>query len=335
MTDRTVAECLEAATARLRLSRRIWVGTHLDPDGDAIGSALGLALGLERLGKTVTVSCPDPAPDEAAWLPTADRLTDQPPARGELAVAIDVAEPGRLGRLYAVDAWPGTDSLVVDHHVTNPGFGTINVIDPERSSTAEIVLDLLEALTAPIDADVATCLLTGLVTDTLGFRTSSTNARTFDAAQRLLASGARLGEVTQQAFYRRSLASLKLTAIALDRLEISGPFACSWLERRDLDATGARPEAARGVTGLLASAAEPEVIALLRENANGEIDVSLRSKPGVNLVPAAAALGGGGHPQAAGARLVGPMSEARAKVLQALHEHVELPDPGAGRSRRA
>jgi len=313
-----------AAEVLLR-AESVWIGTHVDPDGDAIGSALGLALLLEGLGRRVTVHCQDAVPDEAAFLPGVDRLGHRPPTDGETAVALDVAEPARLGRLYLADSWSRLVTVVIDHHASNPGFGTVNVIDPSRSSTAEMVTDIALVMGASIEADAATCLLTGIVTDTLGFRTSNTTADTLQTAHELVLRGARLTEVTHHVFHRRPLANLRLTALALQRLTRAGPFAMTMLHQRDLDACGANAEAARGITSLLATADEPAAVALLRERPDGDIDVSLRSKPGVDLLPAARALGGGGHSQAAGARLPGPMEAAGAAVFRALEEGVRLP----------
>jgi phosphoesterase RecJ-like protein len=316
---------LEQAVELLKGAPRVWIGTHVDPDGDAIGSALGLGLALRRRGTAVAVCCADPPPQEASFLPSVGSLEARPPADGEAIVAVDAAEATRLGRLYRAQDWPGA-SLAVDHHASNGGYGALNVIDPTRSSTAEVVLEILEAAGMAVDADIATCLLTGIVTDTVGFRTQNTTAATLAAAQRLLGRGARLGDVTFHVFYQRPLASLRLTALALERIELTGPFAITWLELRDLEATGATPDAARGISSLLASAAEPAVVALLRETADGTIDVSLRSKPGVNLVPAAMSMGGGGHAQAAGARLPGPLADARQVVLSALATLAAVPE---------
>jgi phosphoesterase RecJ-like protein len=326
-----VSAALRAAAGLLAGVDRVWIGTHVDPDGDAIGSALGLAHVLSGLGTSAVVACADPVPFEAATLPGAETVGTDGPSGEDVLIAVDTADAGRLGALVDSGAWASRPSLVVDHHASNGGFGTVDVIDPRRASTAEIVLQLADSLGAFPTPEAATCLLMGVVTDTLGFRTPNTTADTLAAAQRLIGLGASLPLTTQQAFYTKPLAALRLYGLALQRLTSHGPWAYTWVARADLAATGAPAEAVRGLTSLVATASEPQAVAVLRERDDGAIDVSLRSRPGVDVLPAAAALGGGGHPQASGARVDGPMEDATRVVLAALDDHVTVP----GRDRAA
>jgi bifunctional oligoribonuclease and PAP phosphatase NrnA len=316
---------LSRAAAELRAADRVWIGTHVDPDGDAIGSLLGLGCLLRDIAKSVTLACQDPAPPEVAFLPGIDRIGNQPPAANQMVVALDVADRGRLGTLLPPDARP---DLVLDHHVSNLGFGRTNVVAPEAASTAEVVLALADAMGLAPGAEAATCLLTGVVSDSLGFRTSNTTTATLVAAQRLMAHGADLAAITAQVF-ARPLGTLRLAARAIERLELHGPFALTSLRLSDLDDLGVPISAVRGITMLLSGAAEPAVLAVLRERPDGTIDVSLRSKRGVNVVPVAMALGGGGHPQAAGAQIAGPLDAASRHVLATIETQVQV-DPAGG-----
>jgi phosphoesterase RecJ-like protein len=317
----------------LRDAQRIWIGTHVDPDGDAIGSVLGLGALLRGIGKSVDMACADPPPAEVAFLPGIGQLVDKAPSDQDVWVALDAADETRLGSHFDARNWAAAQTVVIDHHVSNPGFGRVNLIDPAAASTAEIVVALADELGTTPSRDAATCLLTGIVTDTLGFRTSNTTPRTLDCAQRLMRWGAPLGDITQQVFFRKPLATLRLIGRAIERLEIHGPFAVSTIRREDLRELDAAPFAMRGVTALLSTAAEPVAIALLRERRDGDIDVSLRSKPGVDIVPAATALGGGGHPQAAGARLGGPLEAAIEQVLTALRSCTDVSTEAEDTSR--
>jgi len=323
-TSSDIAAALHRAAAHLSGAARVWIGTHLDPDGDAIGSALGLAHILSARGQPVTVACQDPPPREAAFLPGAHALTDAGPGGHDLAIALDAADFDRLGRLCTIDDWKLRTTVVIDHHVSNPGFGTVNVIDPTAASTAEVVVALADVLGAAIPPDAATCLLTGVVTDSLGFRTTSTTPRTLDAARRLMSCGADLSDIVQRVFFTQPLATLRLTGRALEHLSMDGPFGISWLSQADIRAFGASHTEVQDITRLLSTAAEPAAIAFVRERPDGTCDVSLRSKPGVDVVPAARALGGGGHPQAAGARVPGPIEAALGAVRQALQGHVDV-----------
>lgn len=315
---------MELAAARLAAARHVWLGTHVDPDGDAIGSILGLGWILLDLGKAVTCACQDPIPVEASFLPGVERIVASGPTGADLAVALDAADTSRLGSLYDPAAWSRQPTIVLDHHVSNPGFGDLNLIDPSVSSTAEIVLALAAAMDAPIGAPAATCLLTGIVTDTLGFRTTNTTERTLANAQELMRLGAPLAAISQRVFFERPLAALRLAGRVLDRLRVEGQVALSFVTLADLAEFGVADSELRGLTGQLATAAEPAAVALLRERADGQVDVSLRSKPWVNLVPAAVALGGGGHPQASGARVPGPLEAAAQAVLAALRASVAV-----------
>jgi len=319
MTDTTAA--LSLAAGLIAAADRIWLGTHLDPDGDAIGSVLGLFHILAARGKHVTAACQDPPPREVAFLPGTGRMSGDGPGRHDLAIALDAADAGRLGRLYTPASWGRQTTVVIDHHVSNPGFGDVNVIDHTAAATAEVVLAVADALGADVPRDAATCLLAGIVTDTLGFRTSNTTARSLEAAVRLMGAGARLAEINQHVFFTQPLAALRLTGRVIDRIQTDGSFAITWLTQEDLGDFGIDVSETQDITRQLATAAEPLAIALVRERPDGTFDVSLRSKPGVDVVGAATALGGGGHPQAAGARIPGPLVAAVGAVRGALAEH--------------
>jgi phosphoesterase RecJ-like protein len=317
------AAALALAADRLHAAGRIWLGTHREPDGDAIGSLLGLGWLLEGAGKAVTLACQDPAPAELRDLPGADRIRARGPAGHDLAVALDAGDLGRLGRLTDPAGWAALPSVVLDHHASNTGFGTVNVIDPAAASTAELVLALADALGLAPDATAATCLLSGVVSDTIGFRTPNTGAATLEAASRLVASGADLAAINQALFFRRPLAALRLAARALERLEVRGRIGLAALAQADYLALGATPGDGRGISSYLATAAELDAVAVLAEQPDGAVDVSLRSRPGVDVGRVAAALGGGGHAAAAGARLAPGLEGAVAAAWAALEGLIE------------
>ncbi len=314
------------AIAPLQAAQRVWIGTHFDPDGDAIGSLLGLGAVLEAAGKSVTFACADAAPQEVAFLSGVGRIVDEgpDPTRHDLAVAVDAGDASRLGNLYRPETWSSLPTLVIDHHVSNDGFGDTNFIDSSAASTAEMLVALIDIGRLPLDVAAATSLLTGIVTDTIGFRTPNVTVGTMDAARRLMALGAPLAAITQHVFYTRPLGGLKLLGHALDGVIVDGPFALTALTLDDLARAGVGAAEARGISAVLATAAEPRAIAVLRERRDGNVDVSLRAKPGTDLVPAAEAMGGGGHALAAGARIAGPLNDAIEVVQRALHTHVRI-----------
>ncbi len=320
--DVSLSEALGRAAALLASARSVWLGTHIDPDGDAIGSVLGLAHLLRRDGRRVTVACRDPAPHEVDFLPGARELAAVGPADHDVAVALDAADEGRLDPLLDDGAWSSMATIVLDHHQSNSGFGQVDVVDARSASTAEIVLALADKMGIEPNAIEATCLLTGIVTDTLGFRTSNTRPETLQRACRLMECGASLSEITQAVFYRRRLATLRATALAITRLQVIGRFGVAAISAEDMGELGLVSEDVSGLSSFLISAEELEGVAVLRERDDGSIDVSMRSKPSIDLVPAARALGGGGHPQAAGASLSPPLDAAVDRVMGELLEKV-------------
>ncbi len=321
---------LENAARAIAGASGVWVGTHLDPDGDAVGSLLGLGFILRHVGKRVVMACQDVPPPDVSFLPGLGDIVAQSPGEEDLIVAVDVADVRRLGTLVDADTWDKRPSIVIDHHVTNSQFGTINLVDPEAASTAELVVQLADQLGAPIDEQAATCLLTGIVTDTIGFRTPNTRPETLDRARRLMAQGAPLSRITQGVFCAKPVSALRLLARAVDRLVIDGRFAVTTLRLCDFAEFGMPSTAVRGITEQLATAREPLVIALVREREDGTVEVSFRAKPGVDVAPAAKALRGGGHAQAAGARWPADLDSGTEAVWRALRDHVRLPDTEAG-----
>jgi phosphoesterase RecJ-like protein len=317
---------MREAVELLQGAQRIFATTHVDPDGDAIGSLLGFAWTLRRLGKSVTVSMQDAVPWRFENLPGADEIqTTRPTPDHDLLVSLDASDFGRVGRAIAPEDRVGRPLLMIDHHVTNDLFGTVNVLEPQAAATAEIVYFLSLALGISPDQPTATCLLTGVVTDTLGFRTSNTTPRTLEVAQALMQAGANLADIAQRAFNSNSYASLRLTADALAGMTLDQGILWTEVTRADLARAGAEEGDHGGIVGLLNSVREAQIAAVLREKEDGRIDVSLRSKPGINVATAAVALGGGGHPLAAGATLPAPLAAARERVLAELRKLLTSP----------
>ncbi|MFQ5855907.1 MAG: bifunctional oligoribonuclease/PAP phosphatase NrnA [Anaerolineae bacterium] len=296
-------------------AEHIYLGTHVDPDGDAIGSLLGMAWMLRDVGKEVTAACADPVPETYAFLPGSDGVTHDPPADEDLIISLDAGGLDRLGRLYVPDRFVGRPVVNIDHHVTNTRFGDAVLVDPEAAATAEILYLLLDRLELPLTLPAATCLLTGIITDTRSFRTSNTTSRVLQVAALLVQSGAPLPDITQQVFESKPISSLRLLGQALEAMHRSDRIIWSHVTQDMFRRCNARAEDANSIINLLNSTREADMAILFREDADGSVDVGFRSKPGVNVSEIAVALGGGGHPQASGCRLSGPLPEVREFVL--------------------
>ncbi|MFN8472047.1 MAG: bifunctional oligoribonuclease/PAP phosphatase NrnA [Anaerolineae bacterium] len=311
------------AVEMLRKSRRIFAASHIDPDGDAIGSLLGFTWIMRALGKSVTPAMSDAVPWRFQDLPGAsDIAAAKPSQEHDLLVALDASELSRVGSVLTAEDLGGRPLLVIDHHVTNSRFGTANFIDPSAASTAEMVYLLGVELGAPIDNASATCLLTGVVTDTLGFRTTNTTPRVLEVAQHLMQAGANLPEISRRAFNSQTYASLCLTAEALHNMQMEDGVVWTELTQEMLKRLDIGPGDWAGIVGQLASVREADAAVVFREREDGRIDISMRSKPGLNLAPVALSLGGGGHPQAAGATLPPPMSAVSQRVVGELKRAV-------------
>lgn len=306
---------LEMARARIAGARRVLVVTHVNPDGDAVGSLLGFGLAVRAMGKDVVMACADVVPEMFRFLPGVAEITTRPEGDFDLVAVLDVAEARRVGPIG--DAWTRPPDLVVDHHITNPGFGELNFIDPQAASTAELLTELFPALGLSLTREVADCLLTGLVTDTLGFRTSNTTVKTLGLAQVLMQAGAELSTLYDQALFKRSYNAVRLWGEGLTRIQMKNRIVWARLPLEARAAAGYQGFGDADLINVLASVREADIAVILVERSDGKVKISWRSVPGLNVAQIALAFGGGGHPSAAGAEIPGSMDEVEALVLEA------------------
>jgi bifunctional oligoribonuclease and PAP phosphatase NrnA len=311
-----------ALIQRLQQASHILLITHVSPDSDAIGSALGLTHALKALGNAVRVtpSCADAIRDRFDSLPGHSDMVTRADGKFDLVVALDCGDELRLGSVWANLPDPKPFLINVDHHISNTRFGQINWVDPSAASTAEMVLQIVEQLGVPLNQDIATCLLYGIVGDTLGFRTPNTTARQLQYAERCLEAGASLYESIDRQFNRRSQALVCLWGKAINVMKIKDRIAYSAISKAMRDACG-MGVADLNLSSFLVSMNEVDRAAVLVEKDDGRVEISLRAKRGFNVSKAAVALGGGGHPLAAGATIDGPLDAATKQVLQALKQH--------------
>lgn len=299
---------IEAAVAALKAEQHLAVTCHVGPDGDAIGSSLGLAAAARLAGVDCVVSFPEPF----VLSPIYDYLPLEllvPPSEfpqgAPVVVSVDAASLDRLGMLAPVVRSAGT-LIVIDHHISNEGFGDIDVIDPAAAASAEIVYKLIRSLGWPVDETVANALLTGLVTDTGRFQYSNTTPVTLRTAAELIEAGASPELVGQNMYERVPFAFLKLEADVLERSRLDGSLVWSVLYRDDLERWGIGMEDTDSLIDTVRLAWEAGVAALLKELDDGTFKVSLRSRGEVDVESIASAYGGGGHHNAAGYSHPGP-----------------------------
>ena len=331
-TTTSLEVAITAAAALLVDARDVTLLAHVNPDADSLGSALALGIALRRRGATVRVSFgyarAVPETLAPAGRPRAGGRTGQVPAAPELLVLCDAAEPSRLGaladRLDSAEA-----SLMIDHHTTNPGYGGVQVLDPDAEATVVLVHRVLVAMGEPIDADIARCLYAGLVTDTRGFRTAGEAAHRIAAD--LLAAGVEAEAVVRPIMDTHPYGWLATLGGVLQRVELE-PEAGDGLGLVHAsvpleDVSRFRPEEVDSIVDVLRTVAEAEVAAVLKQVGQRRWVTSLRSKGRVDVAKVAALLGGGGHRAAAGFTHDGTKGEVLAALRSALRalDAVERP----------
>ncbi len=320
-----------AANEALGSARGILIVTHIEPDGDAIGSLLGLGNALRAQGQDVTCAVDGGVPPGLQFLPHADRVLSTLPDLGaDLLISVDANSPERVGLVGAQGMARCGTVINLDHHVSNTGFGDIQLVMPDAASASEVVFHWLRSLSLPLSCDVARPLLTGLVTDTLGFRTSNVRASTLRTALELMESGVSLHDIVAQTFDSRPFAEFLLWQQVLPSITLKGGVVAAQIRVEDCRRAGLEAGEDGDLPSLLRSTDEARVAVVFRELEDGNVSLSMRSKPPWDVARVAVALGGGGHAQAAGATIAGPLQAARDRVLPLLHAAVNGGSATAG-----
>lgn len=302
-----IPEAPEPLVAKIRKGNRFLLTSHVNPDGDAIGSELALGRVLRKLGKGATVWNRDPSPKVYLALPGAERIHhgEEPPAGfPELFSGIIVLECPALARTGLEEAFGELPLYNIDHHLGNEQYGSINWVDPTAPAVGEMVYRLARTLKVEIDNDLANALYLTLVTDTGGFRFSNTTPETFEAAAALLRDGASPETVAGWLFDSQPEPAIRLLGAMLGTLEMhgDGKVATVWLTREMFAQAQAEDGDSEGLIDHPRSIAGVEAVALFRQLQDGGHKVSLRSRGRVDVEAIARGNGGGGHHNAAGFR---------------------------------
>jgi len=315
----------ETAVSALKEADTISLSSHVNPDGDSVGSLLGMALVLKRRGKNVCACMPEPFkfPPQYDFLPGRELLAD-PDDRvkdADLFVALDCSNQERLGPLQRSSEMAAR-ILNIDHHEDNQLYGEINLVDEHASSTSELVYGVIKAAGWKIEPEEATCLYTGVVTDTGRFEHRNTSPETFAVASELAQAGADISRVIKEVYDNQSLAYTHLMGLALQRIEIIEDlgFAYSFITQRDLAETGATLPETEDLIDHLRSIRGTKVVALFKELADGDVRVSLRSRDDYEVGPVARMMGGGGHAMAAGYTSEGDIEDSISGLVEELRK---------------
>ncbi len=294
---------------------KVVILTHTRPDGDAIASLLSLCVCLDLVGFSVFGFLPEKIPRRYSFLPGLDRITPQFPEDADLVIVVDCADEKRLGIPF--NAPPPKVDVNIDHHPSNSLFASINIIEPKAASTTFVIYDILMALGFPINTDVATLLLTGLVTDTIGFRTENVTPDVLRLAAKLQESGAPLTKIQMQALNEKSFAAVRYWGYGLNRVAQKNSVVWTSLRLEDREKSGYSGLDDADLVNLLSAIEGTRVAVILVEQPGGKIKVSWRSPSGINVSKLAEQFGGGGHDAAAGAMIEGDIDKVTHAVLDA------------------
>ncbi|MCC6456337.1 MAG: bifunctional oligoribonuclease/PAP phosphatase NrnA [Caldilineaceae bacterium] len=301
--------------------------SHINPDGDAVGSLLGMGWLLRHMGKQPTLALQDAVPHEHQVLPAAATIitaqaanyrSDVQERAFDLVISLDGSSPDRMGNAYNSAVHGQAPLLVIDHHITNTFFGDINWVAPECAATCQMLAYLADALQVPLTGELAECLLTGLVTDTLCFRTSNTTPAVLEVAQRLMQGGASLVDITQRTLNRQPFAMIKLWSLILPTIQLEDGVIWAAADQ-PVFAQAGLPVGDTGLSSYLVTADEAAMSAVFVQKqepaGSTSVECSFRAKPRYNVAQLALSLGGGGHPAASGCTLAGTLAEVVPHVV--------------------
>jgi phosphoesterase RecJ-like protein len=317
------------AVKTLAGATEICLACHIRPDADALGSMLAVLLALRARGSARVIASfgdqPFVVPRILRFLPGTDLLSppDAYPERPQVMVTFDAASADRLGLLDSRAA-RADELIVLDHHASNTRFGTVNLVDPAAAATAVLAYDLIGRLGVEITRDIALGLYAGLVTDTGSFKYAGTSPQVHLLAARLLEAGIEPGPVAYELWDRSPFAFLGLLSAVLGRARLeraeAGGRGLVWttVTRADRARDGLPFDVSESVIDVLRRTDEAEVAVVLKEDDEGRWQISARSKGAADVGRMCVALGGGGHPMAAGFTAQGPAADVVAAVRRQL-----------------
>ena len=316
---------MDKIKSHLQNSKNVLVVSHANPDGDAIGSLIAMGLALKAIGKKTTLYNESSIPAVYRFLPAVNSVVREIGNQNfDTAVILDCGDLERIGE--AVSMVRRIPVIInIDHHVTNAGFGNLQLIDTSACATAEIVYRLIKQLSVSIDENIATSIYTGILTDTGSFRFSNTNKAAFAICEEMMALGVDPYKIAQRVYGTYSLGRIKLLNLALDSIEISynGRLSIMTLTQNMLKKTRTQSEDVDGLINYARRIEDVKVAALIQEYQNGDgtsetcgnYHVSLRSDGTIDVAEIASSFGGGGHSSAAGFNIESTLTDLKLKIF--------------------
>jgi phosphoesterase RecJ-like protein len=313
---------IQAIKQRLTEAHSVLIASHVRPDGDAIGSLLALGLALQDAGKTVQMVLRDGIPASFRFLEGHDQVQKEPKGTWDTFISVDCADFKRLGKPFESLDKP---DINIDHHITNEMFGKINLIFGREVATSAILTDCLPLWGLEITQPVAAALLTGIVTDTLGFRTSNTTPESLRQAAALMERGANLTDLYSRSLVRRTYPAARYWGAGLSSLERSDDLVWGTLTVADRKAAGYGGNDDADLINVISAIEGSKVGMIFVEQGDKHVKISWRAiEDGVDVSKVAKHFGGGGHAAAAGADIPGLLSEIQPLVLKTTREILGL-----------
>jgi len=303
------------------------ITSHINPEGDAIGSQIAMACLLRKLGKESVMLDDSPAPNVLRFMKGSEDISKEMPRDFNFQAVIILDSPD-LARIGRVNDYIKKDSVIIniDHHISNVNFGKFNWVEPDFSSVGEMVYDLFKAFKIKVDLDEAIALYTAIMTDTGSFRYSNTVSKTHRIAAELVDIGVKPYEIHTKIYETSSIQDTNLLGEALQTMKLTedGKIAWLWVTKEMLKKTKASLEGTEGIINFARSIDGVEIAILFRETGTEEkVKVSFRSKGNVDVNKLAGSFGGGGHPTASGCTVLGKIEEVEKKILEKAKEMVK------------
>ncbi len=315
---------LDEILKEIKEAKSIVILTHESPDGDAIGSSLAMKFILEKLEKKADVIIEE-YPRMFQFLPGTDEIkVDSEIKNYDLAISIDCATFKRLEKKEYFENAKKT--IVIDHHGSNNMYGDLNYVNPASPACCEILVSMLEYFKIPISKEIGTCIMTGIITDTGGFRYLGVTPETFEYTAELLRLGVDIPDIYKKTMGTKTKANFELTKRVIDRLELleNGRVAFSYITTKDELETNAEPGDHEGLVNIGKDIEGVLVSVFIRQKDEEEAyKVSLRSEDGINVSDICLLFGGGGHARAAGALIQGNVKEVKEKIMEEIKKWME------------
>jgi phosphoesterase RecJ-like protein len=307
---------------RLGESNNIIIASHVRPDGDAVGSLLGLGLALRNAGKNVQMVLVDGVPSSFRHLEGSDLIVQEPGGEYDTFITVDSADFKRVGKPFENF---GPPDINIDHHKTNGQFGTLNLIEPDEVATAAILTRHLPEWGYPITQPIAAALLTGIVTDTLGFRTANTNPSALRLCAELMETGVNMPELYMKALVMKSFSAARYWGAGLSRLEQRNGIVWTTLTVEDRKQSGYGGNDDADLINMISAIDGNKVGMIFVEQSDQHVKISWRAlQPGIDVSQVAKHFKGGGHAAAAGADIPGTLSEIQPLVLKTTEQMLAM-----------